>query len=184
MFQPAPPTVQFVLDASGSFGCGAVWLEAWLQVQWPREYRAGALRLNEEGITLLELLPVILASVVWGSRWRHQSVLVLCDNAGAVACINSGYSREPHLIHMLRCLFFIRAAFGISLWAVHIPGKLNDLADAVSRDNLPYLFSQVPGSFGGQQPVPVALLDLLVGTRPDWTSPRWARLFRSSLQQI
>ena len=109
-------------------------------MQWPHEYRAGGLRLNEEGITLLELLPVILACVVWGSRCRHQSVLVLCDNAGALAYINSGYSREPHLMHMLSCLFSIRVAFGISLWAVHIPGKLNHLADAVSRDNLPYFF--------------------------------------------
>ena len=143
MFQPASPTVQFVSDASGSFGCGAVWLEAWLQVQWPRDYRS---------------------CVTMRGRGRAS---------------NSGYSREPHLMHMLRCLFFIRVAFGISLRAVH--SQASSMIWQMRFCEITYLIfflrfrdHSVDGS---QYLVPFC-------TQPDCTSPRWARLFRSSLQRV
>ena len=67
-----------------------------------------------------------------------------CDNQGAVAVVNLGYSWVPQIMHTLRCLFFlIRAHFGIKLQAVHVPGKDNELADAISRNNLHLLFSQL-----------------------------------------
>ncbi len=79
---------------------------------------------------------------------------VQCDNQGAVALVNSGYSKVPQLMHMLRCLFFIRATFDFSLRAVHVPGKDNILADAISRDNIQLLYSQVPEAARGRCLVP------------------------------
>ena len=91
----------------------------------------GALR--EESITLKELVPVVLVGAVWGRQW---SDCMHCDNEGAVAAITSGYSRVAPIMHLLRCLFFIRARRGVAVKAVHIPGRLNTVADAISRDNL------------------------------------------------
>ena len=88
---------------------------------------------------------------------------VHCDNQGTVAVVNSGYSRVPPIMHLLRCLFFIRAPFQINLWATHIPGIENTLADAISRDNLPVLYSQVPESVNCRSPVPLPLISLLSG---------------------
>ena len=82
-------------------------------------------------------------------------------------------------MHLLRCLFFIRAYFELELWAVHIPGKENTLADAISRNDLLYFFSQVPGAANSQEVVPLTLLSLLTEQQPDWTSLAWTRLFRS-----
>jgi hypothetical protein len=62
---------------------------------------------GEDNITLKELLPVVLACATWGREWRNSTVVVHCDNAGAVAAVNSGYSRVPQIVHLLRCLFFI-----------------------------------------------------------------------------
>ncbi len=121
----------------------------------------------------------MLACAVWARFWSDSMVLIHCDNAGAVAAINSGYSKVPEMMHLLRCLFFIRAHFAISVRAVHIPGKENTLADAISRDNLDLLFSQVPQAVGARCPIPLELLDLLVGRRPDWKSPAWSRSFKS-----
>ncbi len=42
---------------------------------------------------------------------------VHCDNLGVVAVVNSGYSRVPQIMHLLRCLFFIRAHFQIDVVA-------------------------------------------------------------------
>ena len=71
-------------------------------------------RLKDESITLKEILPIVLAYAVWGHSWKNQSVTVHCDNQGTVAAVNSGYSHTPQIMHMLRCLFFIWAHFGVN----------------------------------------------------------------------
>ena len=43
----------------------------------------------------MELLPIVMACVIWGPRWRQSAVTAQCDNEGAVAVVNSGYSRVP-----------------------------------------------------------------------------------------
>ena len=53
------PTLCFVSDASGHWGCGAKWGNEWFQFQWPHEA-------SGQHITFLELLAVLLACAVWG----------------------------------------------------------------------------------------------------------------------
>ena len=167
-------------DASGHFGCGAVYPDSrsWLQLPWPHNPSQGAMRLQEESILIQELLPIVLACAVWGPDWQGSSVIVHCDNMGAVAVVNSGYSKVPQIMHLLRCLFFIRAHFSLSVRAVHVPGVENGWADAISRNLLSGFFAQAPGAIGRCQPIPPGLLDLLVGQQPDWTSTVWTQLFR------
>ena len=81
-------------DASGSFGCGALRGTSWLLLQWPQAYRDAQQKLKEASITLKELLPVVLACAVWGREWANASVLIHCDNLGAVAVINSGFHKS------------------------------------------------------------------------------------------
>ena len=87
-------------------------------------------------------------------------------------------------MHLLRCLFFIRAIFQFALCAVHVPGRDNELADAISRDNLSLLFAQVPQVAEQRVVVPQALQSVLVGTQPDWTSVDWCRLFKTYFQWV
>ena len=173
-------------DASGSFGCGAVVPVSgkWLQLAWPSAYSEDALHLGRESITFKELIPIVLACAVWGQEFAHMGVVVHCDNLGAVAVVNSGYSKVDPIMHLLRCLFFVRAYFQIDLWAVHVPGKENGVADAISRDNIPFLYSQVPGSQGRRSPISPALLDLLSRQHLNWTSPDWTRRFRDCFQRV
>ena len=109
---------------------------------------------------------------------------VQCDNQGAVALVNSGYSKVPQLMHMLRYLFFIRATFNFSLRAVHVPGKDNILADAISRDNIQLLYSQVPEAARDRCLVPSNLVEIMVGQEPDWGSQTWSRQFLNYLQRV
>ena len=110
---------------------------------------------------------VVLSCAVWGKDWIGDPVVVHCDNTAAVAVMNSGYSRTPEMMHLLRCLFFIRAHFQIEAWAVHTPGVENGVADAISRNYLCHLFSQVPAARPHRTPVPPALSALLVEQQPD-----------------
>ena len=176
-----PAAVHIWTGASGHFGCGAFnpHTQAWIQLQWPRTYASSWLRLSEESIALKELLPIVLACAVWGGNWQGMSVTVHCDNLGVVALVNAGYSKVPQMMHIIRCLFFIRARFQLDLHAVHVPGVENVLADAISRDNLHILFTLVPGAVHRQTTIAPQLLSLLVESQPDWTSRHWIQLFRS-----
>ncbi len=112
-------------DATGSFGCDAIWGTQWLLYVWPRSF-------GQKAIATQELLPIIMACMMWGPWWKDSQVVVHCDNQATVCVINSGYSRDKDMMHMMRCLFFIRAYWGIHVRAEHIPGEQSTLADAVS----------------------------------------------------
>ena len=92
------------------------------------------------------------------------------DNTAAVSVINSGYSRVPNIILVLRCLFFMRAHFQLEAWAVHTPGVENGRADAISQNNMCSFRSQVPIARDCRVPIPPALIALLAEQQPDWTS--------------
>ena len=67
-------------------------------------------------------------------QWKGTTVRPNCDNEAVVIVINSGYSRDSFLMHVLRCIFFFSATFDFNLTAAHIPGCYNTLADAISRN--------------------------------------------------
>ena len=130
------------------------------------------------------LVPIVMACVVWGRAWKGQVVHVHSDNEAVVSVLNSGYSKDPQLMHLIRCLFFVLASWDIMLHASHIPGVLNSVADAISRDNILFLFSKVPEVSRHPTPIPQELAELLVISQPDWTAPSWGHLFMSCLQRV
>ena len=114
-----------------------------------------------------ELIPIVMACILWDQAWQGKVVHVHSDNEAMVAVVNSGYSRDSQLMHLVRCLFFMLAARDISLYAYHIPGVLNTVADAISRNNLSFLFSKVPSAEPRSTLLPPDLVKLLVTRQPD-----------------
>ena len=159
-------------DTSGNWGCGAYCEDSWFQLQWDEATK-------QKHITIKELIPIVLAAALWGERWSGKSVRVQCDNAAVVAVINSGSSKDQEVMHLLRCLVFVAAKFNFIVSAVHIPGAQNQLADALSRNNALYFLSNYPQALPVPSPIPNALIDLLMGSKPDWTSlrMRWTNLW-------
>ena len=130
-------------DASGSYGCGAIstYLRRWIQLQWPSCTHSG-FSSTDQSILWKELVPIVIACGVWARYWCRRSVTVHYDNTETVAVVNLGYSREPPIMHLLRCLFSIRATYQFSLYAVHISGAQNSWADALSRGHADFLYAQ------------------------------------------
>ena len=161
------PEVEIWSDASGSWGCGALWGTQWCQVAWK-----GWPGFASASIAAKELLPIVVAVAVWGSAWKGATVLCHCDNQAVVAAIRGGYCRDPAMAHMLRCLFFLEAKFEVVLTAVHVPGVDNGPADAISRNKLDMFFGLVPQAHRVACQLPVGLVDRLVA-QGQWTSEDW-----------
>ena len=70
----------------------------------------------------------------------------LCDNAAVVAIVKLGSSKDPTVMHLMRCLFFFVAHYQLVLLPAHIPGKENVVADHLSRGALSSFFQLVPGA--------------------------------------
>ena len=134
--------------------------------------------------TVKELLPIVVACAVWGKQWRGTTVKCICDNAAVVAILKSGKSKDRLAMHLVRCLFFFSAHFNIFLVAQHLPGRENVAADALSRDNLPLFYQQVPSASRHPTPIPEKLVWALILHQPDWTSQMWRQWFSSILQKV
>ena len=132
-------------------------------------------------ITAKELLPIVLGTAVWGSAWKGCTVLCLSDNAAVVAIVNSGQSKMDRAMHLMKCLSFFLARWGISLVCRHLPGFQNGAADALSRNALPSFQRLVPHASSVPSAIPDNLLQCLALGMPDWTKVDWFALFDRSL---
>jgi len=153
--------VTLTSNASGNQGCGAFtstgdwffleWLESWADVH----------------ITVKKLLPIVIGVVLWGKQWGGKVVSCCCDNAAVVNILRSGWCKNDLAMHLLRSLFFCMATTQVVLEAVHIPGKLNGPADALSRNNLSSFLSQV--TYAQEHPAAVLseLIELLLTHHSD-----------------
>ena len=169
--------IQVVSDASGKWGCGAQWSNRWIQCAWANQWQ-------EVNIAAKELLPIVLACATWGPLWRHQAILVQCDNMAVVSVWAARSSRHTLMMHLLRCAHFICAHFDIDLEIVHIRGKDNVIADAISRNLLQVLHKEAPDLDLLPTPIHPALWDLLVTSQPDWLCPRWNQLWNEFLRAV
>ena len=175
---PSTPTTSITSDTSGSWGCGAFWDCFWFQLAWDNfpDY-------VNENIATKELLPIVIAAAIWGKHWYGEIVLCRCDNEAVVQVLSKRSCKSQSLMHLLRCLFFFEAHFSFHMIAIHIKGTTNELADDLSRNKLSS-FLQKTGNRAPATPIPAELLDMLMGSRPDWTSEHWRQMFTDILRKV
>ena len=130
-----------------------------------------------------ELLPIILAAGTWGHLWAGKTILCHSDNEAVVNVINTGSCKEPHLAHMMRCLFFIEAKFNFIITAKHIPGKSNTDADNLSRGGSQLFLSSHPQANHLPTPLKPSLIESLTSVAPDWMSQSWIQSFTTSFSK-
>ena len=156
-------------DASGSWGCGALWQLKWFNLPW-------STHLQSCSIAVKELVPVVVAAALYGSQWRGKIVTFVVDNTAVVEVLNSTCCRDNHLMHLVRLLVFLASYHNFWFTANHIEGKQNKLADALSRNNMSFFYSQVPQAAQEQPRIPRALVTLL-GQNLSWISTAWIQQF-------
>ena len=124
----SPGVVNIHTDACINIGLGAVLGKHWFACQWPTEWW------RQQNITLLEFIPIVLAVVTWKSILKNKVVIFHTDNLSLVSIINKQHSNEGLVRSVLRGFVLSLLKFNIKANAIHISGKENSKADALSRD--------------------------------------------------
>jgi hypothetical protein len=94
-------------------------------------------------IGIKELFTCIALCKTFGGRLRGRVLVIPCDNESAVAAIQATRAKDPLMNSLVRELFFITSLYSIQVIARHVSGRLNVLADYLSRPRLRHLAWQV-----------------------------------------
>ena len=89
--------------------------------------------LSKRAITQKELIPIVIAGLVWRKHWAGKVVQFNSDNQAVVTAMTKLYCRDTCLMGYLRCLVFCAARYCFWFTAKHIPGSPNILEQIPSH---------------------------------------------------
>jgi len=96
-------------------------------------------------INVLELLSILVALRLWYKKCSGLRLKFYCDNMLSVNLINSGRSKDPDMLAIIREVIFICASHNIQIMAVHLPGVDNRKSDLLSRAKYNTNFEEIMG---------------------------------------
>ncbi|XP_053558364.1 uncharacterized protein LOC128649240 [Bombina bombina] len=130
-------------DASGAHGFGAFLNGKWCAGAWPEVWVEWGLTRN---LTFLELFLLVVALRIWPEHLRDKRVCFHSDNLGVVWAINRLTANSPAVIRLLRAFVLECLRCNVSWRAVHVPGRLNVIADSLSRFQWDRFREAAPGA--------------------------------------
>jgi hypothetical protein len=125
-------TMELYTDACDT-GYGACFGNRWFQGRWTAAQLAFA-RVNVRiSMPYLELHALVHAAVTWGHLWRGRRITFRCDAEAAVLAVQKMRSRKDSMSELLRLLYATAVRHDFEFRCVHVAGKTNAVADALSR---------------------------------------------------
>ena len=92
------------------------------------------------------MFAIVAAVAVWASKWKRKKELIHCDNQAIMNVWQAKNPKNKALAQLCRKLFFLAAKNNCTVHLKHIAGSTNEIADALSRQQV-YRFQQlVPGA--------------------------------------
>ena len=125
------PQMELYTDASGTIGYGGYFNWKWFQGRWLPHMQLS--RVTGISIEWQELFPIVVACAICYPHFSGKRIQFWCDNESVVAIINSGYSKAPRIMNLLRFLVLLSMKHNFYVRARHVPGIVNEIADALSR---------------------------------------------------
>lgn len=152
----AATDLEIFTDASGSHGGGAYFRGAWFHYDWQPSQQLS----SRTSIQWQELFAIVAAALTWGHLWKQKKILFYCDNLPIVQAWEGRRSKQPRVMSLLRKLFLTAARNNFTITMRHLPGKTNEIADALSRNQLDRFFSLAPQAQRMPTPTPGSLREL------------------------
>ena len=119
-------------DSTGNsnLGCGVYFSGHWAYFQWPTEWHNTEVMTD---MTFLELVPILLAVYLFKRELSNKQILFHTDNNSLVAILNKKSSKSRRVMQLVRPLVLQTMICNMQCKACFIEGRLNCIADAISR---------------------------------------------------
>ena len=156
---PTPTAdLELYTDAAGSIGFGGYLQGKWFQGRWPPHMRLN----REQGISIewQELFPIVVACSIWHPFLAGKRLQFWCDNESVVSIINSGHSKVPRIMELVRKLVLLSMQHNFLVRARHVPGVSNEVADALSRFQMQRFRALAPDADQSPCIIPPSLMTL------------------------
>lgn len=119
-------------DSTGNaeLGCGVYYKGHWAYLAWPKEWKGTEIMRD---MTFLELVPILLALYIFRHEFSNRQIMFHTDNQALVSILNKKSSRSKRVMHLIRPLVLQTMLHGMQFKSRHIEGRVNCIADAISR---------------------------------------------------
>ena len=123
--------LDFYTDASANpnLGCGGIFGTEWFILQWNEKF----IKNYKPSINYLELYALTVALAIWIPKLKNQKIYIFCDNMSVVQMVNSSSSKCKNCMVLIRIITLKALTFNVKLSVKHVPGKLNQFSDWLSR---------------------------------------------------
>lgn len=125
--------IEFFTDASKKVGFGGFCQGAFFHQRWESNYWV---RKNKVEIAWMELYAVTVGIVLFAKRFENKRIVLFCDNQSVVGMINNSSSTCKRCMILIRIITLISVKLNTRVFAKYIETWRNDLADALSRNDL------------------------------------------------
>ena len=175
---PADSDIHVLTDASTDIGMGG-WCKSsgqWFRHRWSDSPRRDVFQPptgKAPDIFWKEMCGLVTAAAIWGHQWEGKTITFHCDNMSSVwTIIKKTCTKEREdIMHLVRVLMNLANEHGFHPYVVHIAGKQNITADALSRFFQKMFWEDAEGTSMRARETPSAwACDALVASF--WKKPR------------
>ena len=94
--------MELYTDASSTKDYGGYFQGKWFSSSWPNDISSP--KDKHLSMAFLELYPIVVASLLWGSEWKCEKIFCWCDNEATVAIVRKGRSKSIEIMKRVRQL--------------------------------------------------------------------------------
>lgn len=156
--------INLYTDSSGnsSLGCGAYCNGSWCFWQWPTDWEEETFK----EMSFLELVPILLSISLWGQKlFKNKKIIMHTDNQALVSIINKQTSKSKRVMMLVRKMVLLLLENNIMFKAQHIYGKVNNIADALSRKQFQKFRTLAPNADQDPEPIPIEFQVAMLGVK-------------------
>ncbi|CAC5382689.1 unnamed protein product [Mytilus coruscus] len=152
--------IHLFTDSAGNpdLGCGVYFSGRWAYFQSPCSWENTDLMAD---IIFLELVPIVLSILLFKEDLHNKRILFHTDNKALVSILNKKSSKSRRVIELVRPLVLHTMLFNMQFKAVHIEGRSNFIADAISRKQWHRFRMVAPQAETEATPIPDTFLQLI-----------------------
>jgi hypothetical protein len=127
------PTVTITTDSCNVAGGGFGQSGDWFYTNWLLDDP----QIASKHINFKELASVKHAVARWSPCYQGYHLDIHTDNQMTMHAVNKGYSAHPIAASLLKSIASTALCYNVTITAYYLPGKCNDLSDAISRLHAP-----------------------------------------------